>query len=312
MQLKRQNTKRIKKSSDLLKRREQLELFSMQLPGILLTIVFCYLPMIGIIIAFKNYNVAAGIMNSPWVGFKYFREFFGGRDFFRILKNTLILSIYELIVCFPLAIVFALLMNELRSLKFKKIVQTVTYLPHFISMVVVCGMIVDFFSAKGLMTNLFVKMGMPRMNYLGSNDYFRHIYVWTNAWKTIGWNSIIYMAALSGVDQSLYEAAKIDGANRFRQVIHVTIPGIAGTIVVMLILKIGNIMSLGYEKIILLYGPSTYKTAEVISSYVYRYGLTGMKYSYSTAAGLFQSVVNLILIVGSNTLSKKVTDMGLY
>ena len=251
-------------------------------------------------------------MGSEWVGLKYFKEFFNGVYFVRILRNTLILSFYNLFVCFPLPIIFALLMNELSNLKFKKVVQTVTYLPHFISMVVVCGMIVDFFSSEGFITDILVKFGMPRINYVGSNDYFRHIYVWTDAWKTIGWGSIIYMAAIAGVDQSLYEAARIDGANRFQLAWHVTLPGIVSTIIVMLILRIGNIMSLGHEKVILLYGPSTFETADIISSFVYRYGLTGMKYSYSTAVGLFQSVINLILIVGSNTVSKKVTEMGIY
>lgn len=287
-------------------------IYLMALPVALYYIIFCYMPMYGATIAFKQYDVSKGIFGSEWVGLKYFIEFFKGVYFTRILRNTLILSFYELIVCFPLPIIFALLMNELHSIKFKKTVQTITYLPHFISMVVVCGMIVDFFSSEGLITELLVRLGLPKLNYVGSNDYFRHVYVWTGAWKTIGWNSIIYMAALSGVDQSLYEAAKIDGANRFKLAIHVTLPGIAGTVVVMLILRIGNIMSMGYEKIILLYGPATYETADIISSFVYRYGLTGMKYSYSTAVGLFQSVINLILIVSANTVSKRITEMGIY
>lgn len=287
-------------------------LYLMALPVVLYYVIFCYAPMYGATIAFKQFDVSKGIMGSEWVGLKYFKEFFNGVYFVRILRNTLILSFYNLFVCFPLPIIFALLMNELSNLKFKKVVQTVTYLPHFISMVVVCGMIVDFFSSEGFITDILVKFGMPRINYVGSNDYFRHIYVWTDAWKTIGWGSIIYMAAIAGVDQSLYEAARIDGANRFQLAWHVTLPGIVSTIIVMLILRIGNIMSLGHEKVILLYGPSTFETADIISSFVYRYGLTGMKYSYSTAVGLFQSVINLILIVGSNTVSKKVTEMGIY
>lgn len=286
-------------------------LYLMALPVVLYYVIFCYAPMYGATIAFKQFDVSKGIMGSEWVGLKYFKEFFNGVYFVRILRNTLILSFYNLFVCFPLPIIFALLMNELSNLKFKKVVQTVTYLPHFISMVVVCGMIVDFFSSEGFITDILVKFGMPRINYVGSNDYFRHIYVWTDAWKTIGWGSIIYMAAIAGVDQSLYEAARIDGANRFQLAWHVTLPGIVSTIIVMLILRIGNIMSLGHEKVILLYGPSTFETADIISSFVYRYGLTGMKYSYSTAVGLFQSVINLILIVGSNTVSKKVTEMGI-
>ena len=287
-------------------------LYLMALPVVLYYVIFCYAPMYGATIAFKQFDVSKGIMGSEWVGLKYFKEFFNGVYFVRILRNTLILSFYNLFVCFPLPIIFALLMNELSNLKFKKVVQTVTYLPHFISMVVVCGMIVDFFSSEGFITDILVKFGMPRINYVGSNDYFRHIYVWTDALKTIGWGSIIYMAAIAGVDQSLYEAARIDGANRFQLAWHVTLPGIVSTIIVMLILRIGNIMSLGHEKVILLYGPSTFETADIISSFGYRYGLTGMKYSYSTAVGLFQSVINLILIVGSNTVSKKVTEMGIY
>ena len=287
-------------------------LYLMALPVILYYAIFCYAPMYGATIAFKQFDVSKSIMDMEWVGFKYFKEFFEGVYFVRILRNTLVLSLYNLVVCFPLPIIFALLMNELSNLKFKKVVQTVTYLPHFISMVVVCGMIVDFFSSEGFITDILVKFGVPRTNLIGSNDYFRHVYVWTDAWKTIGWGSIIYIAAIAGVDQSLYEAAKIDGANRFQLAWHVTLPGIASTIIVMLILRLGTIMSLGYEKVILLYGPSTFETADIISSFVYRYGLTGMKYSYSTAVGLFQSVINLILIVGSNTISKKVTQMGIY
>lgn len=287
-------------------------LYLMALPVILYYAIFCYAPMYGATIAFKQFDVSKSIMDMEWVGFKYFKEFFEGVYFVRILRNTLVLSLYNLLVCFPLPIIFALLMNELSNLKFKKVVQTVTYLPHFISMVVVCGMIVDFFSSEGFITDILVKFGVPRTNLIGSNDYFRHVYVWTDAWKTIGWGSIIYIAAIAGVDQSLYEAAKIDGANRFQLAWHVTLPGIASTIIVMLILRLGTIMSLGYEKVILLYGPSTFETADIISSFVYRYGLTGMKYSYSTAVGLFQSVINLILIVGSNTISKKVTQMGIY
>ena len=287
-------------------------LYFMAIPVILYYLIFHYGPMYGAIIAFKDYDVVKGVMASKWVGFKHFIDFFQGMYFVRVLRNTLILSTYELVASFPSAIIFALLMNELRCLRFKKLVQTVTYLPHFISMVVVCGMIVDFFSTSGAITSLLSKLGLPQMNYVGSNDTFRHVYVWTNVWKAVGWNSIIYVAALSGIDPTLYEAASIDGAGRFRQVIHITIPGITGTIVVMLILKVGQIMSLGGEKIILLYGPSTYETAETISSFVYRYGLTGMKYSYTTAVGLFQSVINLILIIGTNALSKRITEMGIY
>ncbi len=288
-------------------------LYLMALPVIIYYIVFHYLPMYGVIIAFKQYSVADGIMGSPWVGFKYFKEFFNSIYFVRVLRNTLTISFYDLLIGFPFPIIFALLMNEISQVKFKRFVQTATYLPHFISMVVICGIITDFFSSNGIVTNALAAIGLPKINYVGSNDYFRHIYVWTNLWQTIGWNSIVYLAALTGIDQQLYEAATIDGAGKFKQVLHVTLPGIASTIIVMLIMKIGKVLSLGYEKIILLYSPATYETADIISSFVYRRGLgENMQYSFSTAVGLFQAVVNLILVLSANKLSKKFTDMGLF
>ncbi|MBO5384262.1 MAG: sugar ABC transporter permease [Ruminococcus sp.] len=288
-------------------------LYLMALPVIAFYIIFHYLPIYGVSIAFKQYSIADGIFGSPWVGFKYFKEFFSSIYFERVMKNTLIISFYDLLVGFPMPIIFALLMNELRNVRFKKTVQTITYLPHFISMVVICGIIQDFFSSSGVVTSLIAFFGGPRINYVGSNDSFRHINVWTNLWQAIGWNSIVYLAALTGVDQQLYEAATIDGAGKFKQVIHVTIPGIASTVIVMLIMKIGKVLSVGHEKIILLYSPATYETADIISSFVYRRGLgENMQYSYSAAVGLFQSVVNLILILTANKLSKKFTDMGLF
>lgn len=288
-------------------------LYLMAFPVILYYVLFHYLPMYGVIIAFKQYNVADGIMGSPWVGFQYFKEFFNSIYFTRVLKNTLIISFYDLVIGFPFPIIFALLMNELANEKFKRFVQTATYLPHFISLVVICGIITDYFSSSGIITSLFAFFGAPRINYVGSNAHFRHIYVWTNLWQAIGWNSIVYLAALTGIDQQLYEAARIDGAGKFKQIIHVTLPGIASTIIVMLIMKIGKVLSLGYEKIILLYSPATYETADVISSFVYRRGLgENMQYSFSTAVGLFQSVVNLVLILSANAVSKKFTDMGLF
>jgi len=288
-------------------------LYLMALPVVLYYLIFCYLPMYGVIIAFKNYSVPAGVFASDWVGFKHFKDFFSSIYFGRIFRNTLKISFYSLIVGFPLPIIFALFMNELRSPGYKRIVQTVTYLPHFISMVVVCGMIVDFFSRDGIATKALAALGLPRMNYVGSNQSFIHVYVWTTIWQSIGWNSIIYLAAFTGIDQELYEAATIDGAGRFKKVIHVTIPGIMSTIVVMLILRLGQVMTVGHEKIILLYGPSTYESADVISSFVYRYGLgENMQYSYSTAVNLFQSVINLIFLTTANTLSRKITESSLF
>lgn len=288
-------------------------LYLMALPVIAYYIIFHYMPMYGVTIAFKRYSIAEGIFGSPWVGFKYFKEFFSSIYFGRVMKNTLIISLYDLLVGFPMPIVFALLINELTSTKYKRFVQTATYLPHFISTVIICGIITDFFSSNGIVTSLLAFFGGPEINYVGSNEYFRHIYVWTNLWQTFGWNSIVYISALTGIDQQLYEAATIDGAGKFKQAIHVTLPGIASTIIVMLIMKLGKVLSVGHEKIILLYSPATYETADIISSFVYRRGLgENMQYSFSTAVGLFQSIVNLTLILTANKLSKKFTDMGLF
>ena len=288
-------------------------LYLMMIPVVLYYLIFCYLPMYGIIIAFKDYTISGGIFGSEWVGLKHFKDFFTGIYFQRILGNTLKISLYSLLVGFPLPIIFALLMNELRSNKFKRSVQTVTYLPHFISTVVVCGMIVDFFSRDGIVTKALAAFGLPQVNYVGNNSSFIHVYVWTTVWQAIGWNSIVYLAALTGIDTQLYEAATIDGAGRFKQVLHVTIPGISSTIIVMLIMKLGQVMTVGYEKIILLYGPSTYESADVISSFVYRYGLgEAMQYSYSTAVNLFQSIINLTLLTTANAFSRKFSGSSLY
>ncbi|MBQ4110945.1 MAG: sugar ABC transporter permease [Clostridia bacterium] len=268
--------------------------------------------MFGIVIAFKDYQVSKGILASNWVGFKYFIEFFNGRYFARTMINTLLISFYDLLFGFPAPVIFALLLNEVKNTYFKKTIQTITYLPHFISMVVICGMIVDFFSSDGLVTKLIVSLGGKKMDYMGSAAHFRPIYIGTNIWASIGWSSIIYLAALSGIDQELYEAAVIDGAGRFKQLWHITLPGIAPTVITMLILRCGQLLSVGYEKIILLYNSGTYETADVISSYVYRMGLGSSRYSYSSAVGLFQSVVNLILLFAVNSLSKKFSETSLF
>ncbi len=288
-------------------------LYLLAIPVLAFYIIFHYVPMYGVLIAFKQYDVSLGIMGSPWVGFKYFKEFFQSIYFGRVMRNTLIISIYTLIVSFPAPIIFALLLNEVRGTRFKKLVQTTTYLPHFMSMVVVCGMIIDFFGVDGVVTKALMLLGGENVNYVGSNDTFRDVYVWTDVWQSFGWGSIVYLAALTGVDQGLYEAAVIDGANRWKQTIHVTLPGIAPTIIVMLILKVGGLLGVGYEKVILLYGPTTRETGEVISSYAYQRGIgEAMQLSYSTAVGLFQSVINLVLLTLTNYVSKKYSDYGLY
>ncbi len=287
-------------------------LYIMAIPVVLYYLIFCYGPMFGIVVAFQDYSIAHGILGSKWIGFKNFKDFFSGVYFTRTLLNTLVISVYDLVVGFPAPLIFALLMNEIRQVRFKKIVQTTTYLPHFISVVVICGMIVDFFGTNGIVTKVLTWFGMPKMNYVGSAESFQTIYVLTNVWQGIGWGSIIYLAALAGIDQDLYEAAVIDGAGKLRQLWNITLPGIMPTVVIMLILRIGQMMSVGYEKIILLYSPATYETADVISSYVYRMGISGGRYGFSTAVGLFQSVINLILLVFANFFSRKFGETSLF
>jgi len=274
-------------------------------------IIFHYYPMYGALIAFKNY-VPAGGFNAEWVGFKHFQSFFDSYYFVRLIKNTLLISINTLIFSFPAPILLALLLNEVRSNKYKRLVQTVTYLPHFLSIMVICGMIHTFFSSTGFVSNIIVALGGKAKNFLMEPSAFRPLYIGSGIWQSIGWNSIVYLAALSGIDPSLYEAARIDGAGRFRQALHITLPGIAPTIVVLFILRIGSLMNVGYEKIILLYNDLTMETADVISSFVYRKGLLNADYSYSAAVGMFNSVINFILVILANTLSRAVQETSLW
>ena len=288
------------------------QIYFMVLPIIVFFIVFAYIPMTGVLMAFERYSIKGGIFGSDWVGLKNFSDFFHSIYCFRIIKNTLLISFYDLIFGFPAPIIFALLMNELMNQKFKKVVQTISYMPYFISMVVICGLIIDFFSSTGTITSVVAKLGGPRTNLLAVPELFRSIFVSTNIWQGLGFGSIIYMAALSGIDQELYEAAALDGASRWKQTLHVTLPGISSTIIMLLILRIGSLLGVSFEKIILLYSPATYSTADVISSYVYRKGLQEFNYGYSTAVGLFNSVVNFGLLVISNKISKKYTETSLF
>ena len=277
-------------------------------------IIFCYLPMGGIVIAFKNFRAARGIFGSDWATpwYKYFDQFFSSYYFWRLLRNTLLINFYDLIFGFPAPIILALLLNELRSNPYKRVVQTVTYLPHFISQVVVCGIILDFFSSSGLINQLIQAVGGPMTIFMQDPKYFRGIYVGTGIWQEVGYSSIIYLSALSSGDMALYDAAAIDGCNRFRRVFHVTLPGIMPTIVIMLILRMGSMMSVGFEKIILLYNESIYETSDVISSFVYRYGMQKANYSYATAVGLFNSLFNFLLLILVNGISRKVNETSLW
>jgi len=287
-------------------------LYLMVLPVIAFFAVFSYAPMVGVIMAFQKYSIKAGIFGSKWIWFDNFKEFFNSYYFLRLLKNTFLLSFYDLIFGFPLPIIFALLMNELRSVKFKKLVQTISYMPHFISLVVMAGIIIDFFSSTGAMTTLISALGGPSGNLLGMPELFRSIFIGTSIWQHLGFNSIIYMAALSGIDQELYEAATLDGAGRFKRVLHITIPCISSTIIIMLILRLGNLLSVSFEKVILLYSPSTYSVSDVITSFTYRKGLLDFNYGYSTAVGLFNSAMNFMMLLIANKLSRKVSGTGLF
>lgn len=287
-------------------------LYLLVLPVLAFYILFHYKPMYGTLIAFKDFQPRFGIMGSPWVGFDNFKAFFTNPYFMRVLKNTLVISVSNLLFTFPAPIILALLINEMRGEKFKKGVQTISYLPHFISLVVVCSMVKEFTSSDGFVTDIAVLFGMERQTMLNNQNLFVPIYILSDIWQNVGWSSIIYLAALTGIDTELYDAASIDGAGRFKKVLYVTIPGILPQIIIMLILAIGGMMNVGYEKIILLYNPATYNTADVINSYVYREGLVSRNYGYSTAVGLFNSVINCILLFASNHISKKVSDTSLW
>lgn len=292
--------------------KKNIALYIMVLPLVVYYVVFHYLPMGGLIMAFENFKPKLGLWRSPFVGLSNFKDFFSSIYFGRTVTNTLAISGLELLISFPATILFALLLNEIGSQKFKRTVQTISYMPHFISMVVVAGLIMDFCSSRGLVAQIVSFFTGEAVNLLGKPEYWRPVYIISGLWKELGFGSIIYLAALSGVDQQLYEAAAIDGATRFKQTLHVTLPGIAPTIIIMLILKIGQIMSVGYEKTILLYNPQVYETADIISSYVYRKGLLEFNYGYSTAVGMFNSVINLILLVTANKISRKMTETSLF
>ena len=289
------------------------QLYAMLLLPVVYYICFKYLPMYGTLIAFKKYSARKGIWNSPWVGFQYFQKFLTDPYFYKLVRNTLLINLYSLCFAFPSSILFALLLNEMRHRNYRKIVQTVAYLPHFISTVVVCGLVTNFLRTNGGVINDLIEVfGGTRISFMNKAEYFRGIYVISEIWQHMGWDAIIYIAALTAIDPQLFEAARIEGANRFQQILHVTLPCIAPTITIMLIMRVGNLMNLGYEKILLLYSGATYETADVISTYVYRRGLLTADFSYGTAIGLFQTVIALILVTSTNFLGKKISDTGLW
>lgn len=302
----------VRKASKLKKILSNYQLYLFLLPALVYFIVFHYVPMYGILIAFKDFVATKGIMGSPWVGFKHFERFFDSYQFWSLIKNTLGLSVIQLIVGFPLPIFLALMMNQIRSDKYKRFVQTVVYAPHFISVVVLAGMIYVFFSNNGLINNLILIFGGDPISFMAKPDWFKPLYIASGVWQETGWAAIIYLAALAGVSPELHEAAVMDGANKWQRIFHVDIPAIIPTAVILLILNVGNIMNIGFEKAYLLQTPMNQPAAEIIPTYVYKMGLQQAQYSFAAAVGLFNSVINLVLLVLVNKFAKKLSGTGLW
>ncbi len=297
----------------LIKVKRHWELYLLVLLPVLYLLVFKYIPMIGVQIAFKDFNVIKGIWGSQFVGLKHFHEFFASPNFWLLIKNTIGISFYSLIAGFPVPIVLALALNEVRTGFFKRSVQMITYAPHFISTVVMVSIIILMLSPHvGIVDHFFSLLGMPMTNFLGIPEFFKSIYVWSGIWQEMGYASIIYIAALAGVDPSLYEAARIDGASRWKKIIHIDLPSLIPITVIMLILSLGSVMGVGFEKIYLMQNPLNASSSEVISTYVYKVGLLGANFSFSAAVGLFNSVINLILLLTVNFFARKVSETSLW
>ena len=316
LQVKRNNPSSVKTPNNTLRTCKTAwknrEYYLLLIPALVYLIIFAYAPMYGIQIAFKNYRGSLGIAGSKWVGFKHFVNFVTAFNFWTLVKNTLTLSVYSLLVTFPIPIVLALILNEL-SPKFKKFSQTVLYAPHFLSTVVLVGMMMVMFSkSSGVINTILEALGLERYYFFGEPEAFRHLFVWSSVWQNMGWNSIIYIAALSGIDSTLHEAAEIDGANRIQRIIHINIPCILPTVIIMLIMAVGNIASVGYEKAFLMQNDLNISVSEIISTYVYKRGIVYSNYSFSAAVGLFNNVINVSMIVIANAISRKVSETSLF
>jgi len=287
-------------------------LYLLFVPVLLYYLIFQYGPMFGLIISFQNYKPSTGFFGSKWVGLQHFKDFFTDYYFQRVFFNTLRISFYTLVITFPMPIILALLLNELRSKHFSRLVQTITYIPHFISIVVVVSIMMDLTGRNGVIPQFLQHFGVPPVTMLNEKQYFVPLYVISAIWQNIGWNSIVYLSALTAIDAELYEAAKIDGAGKIRQLLSITLPCLLPTIIIMLILQVGKMFNVGYEKIILMYNPLTYEVADVISTYVYRKGLLEMSWSYSAAVGMFNSIVSFLLVWFTNKLSRRVSGNSLW
>ena len=292
--------------------RQNIELFLLVLPVIVFYFIFHYIPIYGASIAFKDYSVGLGIADSPWVGFKWFMQFFRSFYFFRLVRNTFLLNFFYLVFGFPVPILFALLLNEIRSKGYKRVIQTVSYLPHFISTVIIVGILLDILDPGGIINQAIGLVGIGRISFLSDPAWFRPVYVGSTIWVEFGWSSIVYLATLANADQNLYEAAEIDGANRFQQAIYVTIPLLIPVITILFILAIGRTLAVDFEKVLLLQNPATYETSDVIQTYVYRRGILGADFSFGKAVGLFGSVINFTLLFIANRLSKYLGTVSLW
>ena len=288
------------------------QLHAMILPGIFFIILFRYIPLGGITVAFKEFLPRKGIWGSPWVGLENFEYMTRLPDSFRVMRNTLVIAMLKIVVNFPIPIIVSIMLNEVRNSKFKRTVQTVIYLPYFISWVILSGIILDVFAREGIVNNFLGAMGMPNVYFLGDKKAFVGVLIGTDAWKNFGYNTVVYLAAITGIDESLYESAKIDGANRVQQIINVTLPGIAPIVTLMLILNLGNVLNAGFEQVFNLYNPLVYETADIIDTFVYRISLVEANYSLGTAVGLLKSVVSFILIVTSYAIANKYSDYTVF
>lgn len=304
-----------KRTHLLLMLKKHKVLYLLMLPGILYYIIFKYVPMYGIIIAFQDYSVGRGILDSKFVGFKHFIEFFYVTpDSWKLIRNTIMLNLYDLLFHFPAPIILALLFHELKGKVFKRLVQSISYMPHFLSTVVIAGILVTFLSpTTGVVNHFLVRVfGMEPISFLGTPDWFRSIYIGSEIWQKVGWGTILYLAAIAGIDPTLYEAAKMDGANRFHQMRHITLMGMLPVMIILFVLTLGNFMESGFQKILLLYNSMNYETSDVINTFVYRRGILDADFSFATAVGLFQSVIGLILIVTANRIVRKHSETSLW
>ncbi|MFD0869429.1 Maltose transport system permease protein malF [Chlamydia abortus] len=293
--------------------RKEWGLYLMLIPGLVFLLIFKYTPMYGLVIAFQDFSIFRGISGSEWVGLKHFEKLMVNDQFLSVFRNTVIISVYKLIFLFPAPIIIAILLNEIRKMMFKKVVQSIIYLPHFISWVIVSGLFINLLSLNGGIVNTLIeKLGGEPIGFFMDQNVFRPLLVVTEGWKEVGWGTIVYLAAISSIDPQLYEAAKMDGANKFQQMWHVTLPGMASTIVLMLILRLGSMLEAGTEQILVMYNPVVYNVADVIGTYVYRVGLGASDYSFSTAVGLFESVVAFTLVVTGNFICRKYLGRSIW